>query len=40
MARAITFARTARIDAAQLLRSAIVTGCGLALILAGQTLPL
>lgn len=39
MARAIALVRTAQIDAVQLLRTAIVTGCGLALILAGQTLP-
>ena len=40
MARAIALARTVPIDFAAQLRAAIVAGCGLALILAGQPLPL
>lgn len=32
--------RTVQIDAAPLLRAMVVSGCGLALILAGQPLPL
>jgi hypothetical protein len=39
MARAIAFAAT-QFDHAEWLRRAIVCGCGLALILAGQPLPL
>jgi hypothetical protein len=39
MARAIALARTVQTDAAPLLRALIVSGCGLALILAGQPLP-
>lgn len=39
MDHAITFARTHAVDVAPLLRSIIVTGCALALALAGQTLP-
>lgn len=40
MARAMTFARTVQSDVTPLLRALIVSGCGLALILAGQPLPL
>lgn len=40
MARAIALVRTVPIDVSPLLRAAIVSGCGLALILAGQPLPL
>lgn len=39
MAHAITFARQHAVDAAPLLRSIIVSGCALALTLAGQVLP-
>lgn len=39
MARAIAFARTVQIDPTPLLRVLIVSGCGLALALAGQPLP-
>ena len=39
MTRAIAFVRTAPIDIAAHLRTLIVTACGLALVLAGQSLP-
>jgi len=39
MAKAIALARTVQIDVTPLLRALIVTGCGLALALAGQPLP-
>ena len=40
MTRAIALARTVQLDVTPLLRAVIVTGCGLALALAGQPLPL
>jgi hypothetical protein len=40
MARALTFARTLHLDIEAQLRAAIVAACGLALVLAGQPLPL
>ncbi len=39
MARAIALVRTIQFDITPLLRALIVSGCGLALILAGQPLP-
>lgn len=39
MARALAFAYHAPFDAVELARLAIVTGCALALIAAGQALP-
>ena len=40
MARAVALARTLQTDITPLLRALVVSGCGWALVLAGQPLPL